>query len=150
MNFVDKDILTVSTGIICHQVNTKGIMGAGLALAVKTKYPGAYYHYKTSRLRLGRVLLSRVDNRLWIAHLIAQESFGPGVQTDYDAFRSSIRHLHQVQTHLHKVQDKELRDLGVYLPYKIGCGLAGGDWDTVLAIIEEELPDATICVLKSE
>ena len=117
-------------------------MGAGLALAVKTKYPGAYYHYKTSRLRLGRALFSKVDIRLWIAHLIAQESFGPGVQTDYDAFRSSIRQVRSFQ-------DKEhIRDLDVYLPYNVGCGLAGGDWNTVLAIIEEELPDATICVLK--
>ena len=143
MKFIDRDILTIPAGIICHQVNTQGVMGAGLALAIKTNFPGAYYHYKTSRLRLGRALFSKVDIRLWIAHLIAQESFGPGVQTDYEAFRSSIRQVRSFQ-------DKEhIRDLGVYLPYKIGCGLAGGDWEIVLAIIEDELPDAIICVLKS-
>ncbi len=142
MKFIDKDILTVSEGIICHQVNTKGVMGAGLALAIKTKWPEAYEHYRSEyeagRLNLGEVVLSAVDNPLWVAHLAAQESYGSGVQTDYVAFRASLRHLRLLR-------DNVLRGLDIYLPYRIGCGLAGGDWDTVLAIIKEELPDAIIC-----
>ncbi len=142
MKFIDKDILTVSKGIICHQVNTKGVMGAGLALAIRTKWPKAYDYYKNNRLFLGGTLFTKVDNRLWVAHLIAQESFGPGVQTDYVAFREAIRQVRLPRDD----RLSDLHGLNIYLPYKIGCGLAGGDWNTVLAIIEEELPDAIICV----
>lgn len=147
MKFIDRDILTVPAGIICHQVNTQGVMGAGLALAIRTKWPEVYSHYRAeyeaNKLHLGRVLFSKVENRLWVVHLIAQKSYGSGIQTDYKAFRSSVRQMRRI------LQATLLRDLDIYLPYKIGCGLAGGDWETVLAIIEEELPDATICVLKS-
>jgi len=32
----------------------------------------------------------------------------------------------------------------VYIPYKIGCDLAGGDWNIIEKIIEEDFPDAII------
>ena len=36
----------------------------------------------------------------------------------------------------------------VGFPYKIGCGLAGGDWDTIIRIIEEELGDLEVEIYK--
>ncbi|WP_223260709.1 hypothetical protein [Bacillus sp. LNXM65] len=36
---VDGNILEASEDIICHQVNCKGVMGAGLAKQIKSKYP---------------------------------------------------------------------------------------------------------------
>lgn len=35
-------------------------------------------------------------------------------------------------------------NLPVYIPYKIGCGLAGGNWETVCQIIQKTVPDAII------
>jgi hypothetical protein len=35
----------------------------------------------------------------------------------------------------------------VYIPYNMGCGLGGGDWEIVSGIIEETLPDAIIVKL---
>ncbi|MDM5320060.1 hypothetical protein QUF57_08725 [Bacillus pumilus] len=43
---VDGNILETSEDIICHQVNCKGVMGAGLAKQIKSKYLNVYKEYK--------------------------------------------------------------------------------------------------------
>lgn len=35
MTIIEGDILAVSHGVICHQVNCKHVMGAGLAAAIR-------------------------------------------------------------------------------------------------------------------
>ena len=39
---VKGDLLSSDVKIRCHQVNCRGVMGAGLALQVKQKYPEAF------------------------------------------------------------------------------------------------------------
>jgi hypothetical protein len=56
--------------------------------------------------------------------------------TDYDAIRTGLRKLSAWAAQ---------RELPVYLPWKIACGLGGGLWEVVLAIIEQECPSAIIC-----
>ena len=62
MSEIDGDILDVTKGVICHQVNTRGIAGAGLALQIRKKYPEWYKWYQAlfradTRPRLGQVRL---------------------------------------------------------------------------------------------
>lgn len=44
--YKDGDILTSTADVICHQVNCKGVMGAGLAKQIKQKYPAVFKLYK--------------------------------------------------------------------------------------------------------
>ena len=37
----------------------------------------------------------------------------------------------------------------IHIPYQYGCGIAGGDWNIVVKIITDVLPDATIYILPS-
>lgn len=37
--------------------------------------------------------------------------------------------------------EKDIHQISVALPYKIGCGRGGADWEVVYKIIEEELKD---------
>jgi hypothetical protein len=65
-----------------------------------------------------------------------------GRYTNYDALRECLYKLRKVGENLHW-SDYLPQDL-IYLPYGIGCGLAGGDWNIVSKIIEEELPTAVL------
>ena len=51
------NLLDSKANIICHQTNCKGVMGSGVALAVKTRYPAAYESYRKAfdnkKLKLG-------------------------------------------------------------------------------------------------
>lgn len=79
------DILDIKKGIICHQVNCSGVMGAGLALQIKNKYSIVYNEYmkfvNSSDMKInnfGETLLVEVDNDLYVANLFAQFTYGRG------------------------------------------------------------------------
>jgi len=130
------DITKSNAGIICHQVNCRGVMGAGLAKALRAKYPiyGPYVQLcrgvKPETL-LGSTQFVQVstDPDQYVANCFGQCNFGRDrVQTDYAALEHSLRNVEEfARTH----------NLSVAIPYGIGCGLAGGDWNTVQAILED-------------
>jgi len=140
MIVIKDDILNVKYGIVCHQVNCKGKMGAGIALSIRKKWPIVYKDYKTAygngQLTLGAVVLSVVDpNRLYVANLCGQDEYGRNKRyTNYLA----------VGQCLSKLAAYERQELPIYIPKGMGCSLAGGDWNIVLAIIEGTLPRAII------
>ncbi len=139
-----QNILDISSGIIAHQANCRGRMGAGLALQIIKKYPQVYedYHkiYEAKGLVLGSVTYTQVNKNLWIANLMAQDScWGEPPLTDYDALASCLTQVYSFA---------ESQGLNLYLPYGIGCGLAGGDWAIISKLIKEHAPNARICKLK--
>ncbi len=139
-----KDILDVVDGIICHQVNPF-VMGAGLALAIRKRFPVVYdafmFRRDTDPLDLGDTLFVQVSPTLWVANMCAQHKFGRNqrrVYTDYPAFQSCLSSIH------YEAMKKEKK---VYFPYRIGCGLANGNWSTIYHLIEQRTPYAIICKL---
>jgi hypothetical protein len=82
-----------------------------------------------------------VNPSLFIANLFGQFHYLPRRvrHTDYTALTMAFKNL-----------DKWLNQLPehhrppVYIPYGIGCGLAGGDWKQVHGIIKDVVPYATI------
>ncbi|MBU8727087.1 MULTISPECIES: macro domain-containing protein [Bacillus] len=141
---VDGNILEASEDIICHQVNCKGVMGAGLAKQIKSKYPNVYKEYKqlcTEQVDdlLSSVQLISTNDRKTIANLFAQTGYGrKRMQTDYDALRSCLQSLKDTVTHSNQTS--------IAIPYGIGCGLAGGDWTIVEEMIEDVLGDCEVTV----
>ena len=141
MNILDQDLLSVRYGIIVHQVNCMGAMGAGLALKIRNKWPIVYEKYmnafESGLWKLGRIQVVRVSENLYVVNLAGQYRYGRDKRyTDYGAVRKCLQKISQIQ---------ETTKLPVYLPFKMGCNLGGGDWNTVIDIIEHELPTAIIC-----
>lgn len=138
------DLLEIDRGLVCHQVNCKMVMGAGLALAIRNKYPVAYEEYeKLGRKvppgqRLGLCQVVKVLPDLYVANLFGQFSYGRnGTKTDYGALSSAVERLSEWRA-------KYRPDLRIYAPCGIGCGLAGGDWKIVERILETFLPNDAI------
>ncbi len=123
--------------IVCHQVNCKGVMGAGLAKQVKSKFPGVYDLYKekcnafkTENLGTVQLCSCLEEAGYIIANVFSQSGYGrTGLYTDYKALRKAFSSL------------REFDNTVIRIPYKMGCGLGGGDWKTVKQIICEELID---------
>lgn len=134
------NILSVNKGIIVHGCNAKGVMGAGVALAVRKTYPEAFRVYREVfeevGLELGTVSFVPVAENLIIANAITQENYtsqakGPACMVDYKAIRNCFKEI---------AIEAKATNLPVHYPM-IGAGLGGGDWDTIQAIIEDELFD---------
>jgi O-acetyl-ADP-ribose deacetylase (regulator of RNase III) len=145
MNVLNQNLLSVKKGIIAHQVNCQGKMGAGLAKQLRAKYPQVYHQYinsfKTGKLQLGTVQLVPINQDLYVANLAGQNGYGTQhQQTDYHALTQCLIQLQNLSQKL---------ELIPYLPYKIGCGLAGGDWQIVSSLIIKYCPSAWICQIET-
>jgi O-acetyl-ADP-ribose deacetylase (regulator of RNase III) len=143
MKVIKGDLLAIESGIICHQVNCKGVMGAGLAKSLRAKYPVCFESYSkycnAGQFKLGMVQFCKVNPQLFICNLAGQNSYGTGKrQTDYDALVACLTKLHAKSIELGLIP---------YIPYKMGCGLAGGDWNVVSNLIEAHCPNAVIVQL---
>lgn len=145
MKIITGDILGIQEGMIAHQVNCKGVFNKGLAQQIREKYPIAYQlymekHNKTG-WQLGNTQIIRVDKdkRLYICSVAGQDNYGYGkCFTDYFALERGLTMV-----------DQEAQKNGdtIYLPYGIGCGLAGGDWEIVSMIIDKAVPSAIVVKL---
>jgi O-acetyl-ADP-ribose deacetylase (regulator of RNase III) len=140
----------VKTGIIVHGCNSLGVMGAGFAIGVKDLYPHVFQtyrkHFEKQGLRLGEVVWARAleDEQqrpvLAFANAITQDRFAT-VQDEkvvsYDAVWDAFLTVRQVA---------EKTGFPVHFPL-IGCGLAGGKWRVVSALIEEAMDSSVECNL---
>lgn len=139
MTIIPKDILTVERGVIAHQVNCRGRMGAGLAKAIRKTWPIVYVLYRDeiSYYGLGDCQVIPIHKGLYVANLFGQIDFGnTGVFTDYGALTKALSLA---------VEFAEKAGLELFLPFLLGCGLAGGDWKIVSKIIDDFAPRAYVC-----
>lgn len=129
---VNGSLLDATEDILCHQVNCQGVMGSGVALALKNKYGHLYPSYRSfwriaTKNRATSALLGRVyyvaceDNHI-IANIFGQDTYGRDdiIYTDYMALEAAFISLKEYALE---------KNLSIAMPYKIGCGLANGDWD---------------------
>jgi len=138
---INKNILKIDNGIICHQVNCMGKMGAGIALKIKKKWPIVYEQYlsecMTGEIQLGTVQIIQVLPSLFVANLVGQYGYGRDKRyTNYPALMNCF-------IDLQKISDK--LKLQIYIPYKIGCSNAGGDWEIVEKLIYETIKNPVVC-----
>ncbi len=74
------NLMDVTEGHIVHGCNAQGVMGSGVALAVKNKYPGAFDDYRAiyedEGLELGLPYPYMPTPNLVIWNAITQEWFG--------------------------------------------------------------------------
>lgn len=142
------NLLDSSAKLIAHQVNCRGVMGAGVAKAIKLRYPYAYYAYKElcvvsncdANKLLGTVSFASVDNdNTVVANMFGQDGFGTGkVQTSYPALSSCFSTL---------LRFASPRNIGrIAFPFKVGCGLAGGNWSEVLEMLIATIKPTSITI----
>ncbi len=141
--------------VISHGCNTHNIMGAGVAKALRNKWPETYEadiraynrnlsfnqgnHEKTQQNLLGHFSTTdELDNfkggKVRIMNLYCQRlgiNSLAGCPTDYNAVISAFRAAIVFLTLNYKTQ------ITVGIPYGMGCGLAGGSWDIYESIIKD-------------
>ena len=151
---INKGIHTVDKGVIVHSVNCIGAVG-GLAGAIARKWPknAEKYkeyvrHRKSSIMLLGSVFEVNVAHNVIVANLFGQYGIGTGKQqTEYSALISGFKTIADTCFYGNDTEDMYFGPLGyqevsnvlndIYIPYKIGCGLGGGDWNIVEEILHK-------------
>jgi len=134
--------------VIAHGCNCFCVMGSGIApnmniafgCADPEKYPLESSEYKGDMDKLGRIQFSWwkpkgvvVINAYTQFHYWNKSPYG--IQLDYDALSMCMRKINYY-----------FSGEKIGLP-KIGCGLAGGDWERVKGIIQKELKDCDVTIV---
>src|SRR5699024_6983937 len=140
------DILDAKESVIGHQVNCKGVMGAGLAKQLRNKEEKIYSNYrfwcetKPVDELLGSVQLVKVAHNKYVANIFAQYNYGRvGRYTNYTALKSGLTKLKEFS---------QSNNLTVALPFGLGSGLAGGEWGVIYNIIDEVFDDCEVVLYK--
>lgn len=131
------NLLDVTKGHIIHGCNAQGVQGAGVALAIRNKYPNCYNDYRSiyedEGLELGQAYPYCPNTDLIIWNAITQEYFGNDDHryASYDAIQTCFESINKVviETDLNIVKE-------IHSPL-IGAGLAHGNWEIISKIIEE-------------
>lgn len=139
MRIIDGDLLSLGAegvfDLIVHGCNCFNTMGAGIAKSIADRFPAAYQAdlrtVKGAREKLGTITVADIecgDHMLTIVNAYTQYDIKRGIiNANYDAIRQSFR---VIKSRYH----------GKRLGYPmIGAGLAGGNWEIISSIIEDEL-----------
>jgi O-acetyl-ADP-ribose deacetylase (regulator of RNase III) len=124
--------------VLIHVANLECLFGAGIAKQIKDLYPEAYEaDCKTPKgdsSKLGTFSYAKVDGlygKKTVINLYAMQGLGTHKrQTHYEAFYLGMEAIHN------QVMDSK-KDLVVGVPKFIGCGLAGGSWRVIQAMLED-------------
>lgn len=127
--------------ILVHCVNNVGKWGRGFVVAISNRWeePEAAYRKlfrdlgpNKFRNLLGQIQLVRVSSDIVVANLFGQDGVGRDPKPiRYEALRKGCEALSRIA----KAHPQEV----VFCAPRLGCGLAGGDWETVEQILEQTL-----------
>ena len=117
--------------IICHICNDIGAWGAGfvLALSKRWEYPEQFYRAR-QKYPLGQADILKVEDDIYVANMIAQHMTRPSLDGTppirYESVAEALMKINKIA--------KE-KNATLHMP-RIGCGLAGGEWQMIEKILK--------------
>jgi hypothetical protein len=133
--------------IIIHCCNNcvPGVMGAGVALAIRKKWPIVYDYYRewsveksvlfndNNKYALGNVGFVKVEDNIVVGNMLGQEGIGftngiPPIR--YDAMDRALKRVAEVA---------KSNKASVHIPFLMGSSLAGGNWTSIEFLIDKNL-----------
>lgn len=140
LKFVAGDFFDFDADIMVNTVNCVGVMGAGVALAFKNRFPSMYQHYveqcKAGEIRPGRpsVWLNKdmISKDVEIINFPTKDDWRR--PSEYSYIEDGLQWL--------SVYLKEKEGRVITLP-ALGCGHGGLEWVKVKALIEYYLQDSS-------
>lgn len=140
------NLLDAKEKVIAHQVNCQGA-AAGLAAAIFRKWPWAKNDYMQCVTRI-RKMAGHTKALLGMAQLTGQQKDGHIICNLYGQYEAGAAYnpekLEQALAQL--AATARIMKWSVALPWKLSCGICGGDWDEVQQIIERTM-DGVDCVI---
>lgn len=150
IKYIEGNLVTMAKNgefdIIIHGCNIWNTMGAGIALQIKKAFPEAYEaDLKTTKgdqRKIGTYTVGYIDldddKVLAVINAYTQKDFGlSGDMFEYDSFRNILNDL------IGCIRD----DVKIGMPL-IGCGLAGGNKERILDIIEETIGEFDVTIVE--
>lgn len=142
ITYVRGDIFNSQVQTIVNPVNTVGVMGSGLALEFKKRYPKMFQSYKkvcdNGLFAVGKLMLcDESDYRILL--FPTKEDWREPSRIEY--IEKGLQHF---------VETYEARNITSIAFPKLGCGKGGLDWREIKPIMERYLGDLPIPIIVYE
>ena len=137
MRFTQGNLLDANVEAVVNTVNTVGVMGKGIALMFKERFPDNYKAYaracEAREVQIGKMFVTagvELDGPRWIINFPTKKHWRQPTKLEW--LREGLTALKQV------IREKGIRSLAIP---PLGCGNGGLDWRVVRPLIEEALSD---------
>ena len=132
IHFVNGNIFESKATALVNAVNTVGVMGKGIALEFKNRYPENCKIYKTTcdngELKTGTVLAVKESDGKMIINFPTKAHWKDA--SKYEYIKDGLKAMK------HKMEEQDLKSIAMPA---LGCGLGGLKWKIVKGLIENEL-----------
>ena len=135
MRFTTGNLLEAKVAALVNTVNTVGVMGKGLALMFKERFPENYTAYvkacRAEEVQTGQMFVFPVEEKSglqWIVNFPTKQHWR--LPTKIEWVRDGLVALRDT------IQDKQISSIA--LP-PLGCGNGGLQWSVVRPLVEEVL-----------
>lgn len=142
ISVIQGDMFENPSEVLVNAVNCCGVMGAGLALQFKKRFPENYEKYKevceNGLLRPGKIFLSPTfseTNPKYIVDFPTVDKLWVSGGVTLDDIKNSLKDLVQHVIHF------EVKSISIPA---LGCGIAGFDWDDILPLILAAFTDRSL------
>ena len=145
MEFTEGNLLEADVEAVVNTVNTVGVMGKGIALMFKERFPENFEAYAAAcdagEVQVGRMFVTRgveLDGPQWIINFPTKEHWRQRTRMEW--IESGLDDLRRV------IEEKGIRSIAIP---PLGCGNGGLDWPDVRERIEvrlSDLPDTRVLV----
>ena len=137
ISFTQGNLLEAKVDAVVNTVNTVGIMGKGIALMFKERFPANFDAYaracKNNQVRIGEMFVTESEDLFgprWIINFPTKTDWR--IKTQLGWIREGMRNL--VRT----IQENDIRSIAVP---PLGCGNGGLDWVDVKPVIVDALAE---------
>jgi O-acetyl-ADP-ribose deacetylase (regulator of RNase III) len=135
MRFTQGNLLDARVDALVNTVNTVGVMGKGIALMFKERFPENFAAYeaacKAGEVQVGRMFVqggAELDGPRWIINFPTKKHWRQPTRIEWvEAGLSALKEV---------IREKRIRSIA--LP-PLGCGNGGPDWNDVRPRIESAL-----------
>ena len=138
VTYIEGNIFSSPAQVIVNTVNTVGVMGKGLALSFKKRYPGMFEVYRRAcerkQLTIGKLMLYYAPDH-WILMFPTKENWRNPSKLEY--IEAGLQKF--VNTYAQK------NITSIAFP-KLGCGNGELSWDAVKPLMEKYLKPLPIAV----
>lgn len=154
MKIIEGDILNITDGYIVQQNNCITTKAMGLALDLSKKFPGSCPYdkrrpdkdnrrcKKEDEGKMGTISIYDTGKGVHIINLFGQYYPGEPKYKDTkekreEAFRNGLNAIVDYFKVVRSKQSTQSKKAKIYFPFKIGCGLAKGEWKRYYEMLEE-------------
>lgn len=138
IEYVVGDIFSSPAQVLVNAVNTVGVMGKGIALEFKNRYPDMFLSYKKAcenkTLDIGKLMLWKETN-YWVLIFPTKRHWKDPAKLEY--IEAGLKDFEKIW--------ESVGIQSIAFP-KLGCGNGGLDWDDVRPIMERYLSELPIKV----